>query len=1087
MLGPDRYATAKRVFLEASRMPRGERTRFVLTQCEGDDELHEHVRRLLAVDESGDEFLERPALAVAGSGLAPGTRLGRYRVVRLLGEGGMGVVYEAEQDEPARHVALKIIRAGYLSERLRSRFRHEIRVLGQLRHPGIAQIYDAGTLEVGGERVPYFAMELIEGRLLLACAGALKLGVRERLELVAQVCDAVHHAHQKGVVHRDLKPANILVEETGSTDGDAPSGRPPLQVKVLDFGVARVTDADVRAVTIQTSAQQLVGTVPYMSPEQAAADPEGVDIRTDVYSIGVVAFELLAGRLPHPIQGRALHEAVRAIREDEPARLGSIDRALRGDVDTIVAKALEKDRERRYGSAAEMAADIRRFLRDEPIAARPPSALYHLRTYARRHKPLVAAAGIVLLAMVAATIVSAWQAGVALRAKALAEEGQGRADRRADVARRPARRATLAAVAAATDDDPIAARQLLQDTEEDGRGWAWRYWDARQDRSVAMVAAQEDIADAWVSPDGAEVMILTRDGIVTRGNPGDVKPVARLPGGPFYPAAFSADGARVVAACGADARSLDLFDTGDGRLVRHVADLDAPARLLEASADAGVICAGLNRTPRGPPADEVWVWGAAGGAAGHPLRQAHDISGLALSRDGRWAALGLVNLTIWDTASFSATTSPGEFLNGLRYAISDDGAAAAAGGPDKLVRIWRRGVDEPLVLRGHAGSISALAFDHAGLRLASAGEDLTIRLWDARTGEARGVLTGHTGPVRRLRFCADDSRLMSVGADRTVRLWTPDPAEGVTVLRDHSSYVYGVAFTPDGSRLVSAGWDRSIRVWDAASGRSIRVISDAGPGVITALAVSPDGATIVSARKTGHWDPAQVCLWDTASGQPLEQFPFAAGEVTDLVFNRAGTRLWMGWENGGVGVADLSAHPPGVRDVVTRHATYAVAVSQDERRIVIGGDAGGVRIADADTGDTIRGWTGHADTVTAVAWCPSRPLVASASADSTVRLWNSDTGRLVARLDRHWGKVFALAFSPDGDYLASGSDDTTIRIWDTDSGEDLTQLRGHEGYVYSLAFSPDGRMLVSGSGDGTVRVWDTVPVRERWGAAGRSP
>ncbi len=302
----------------------------------------------------------------------------------------MGVVYEAEQEDPRRRVALKVIRQGMVNRRLLSRFRHEAHVLGQLRHPGIAQIHEAGTADAGAGGQPYFAMELVSGRTLIEYADTRGLGTRERLELVARVCDALHHAHQKGVIHRDLKPANILVEEDG-------------QPKILDFGVARATDADIQTVTVQTDVGEIVGTVPYMSPEQASGDPDALDIRSDIYAIGVISFELLAGRLPYNVRGRTIYEAVRVIREEEPSRLSSIDRAFRGDVETIVAKALEKDKSRRYQSAADVAADIRRYLNDEPIDARPASTMYQLGKFARRHKAIAGAAGVVAVVLVLAT------------------------------------------------------------------------------------------------------------------------------------------------------------------------------------------------------------------------------------------------------------------------------------------------------------------------------------------------------------------------------------------------------------------------------------------------------------------------------------------------------------------------------------------------------------------------------------------------------------------------------------------------------------------------------------------------------------
>ncbi|MCC6428706.1 MAG: serine/threonine protein kinase [Phycisphaerales bacterium] len=306
------------------------------------------------------------------------SRIGRYTIIRILGEGGMGTVYEAQQESPRRAVALKVIRAGQVSHSLLRRFEHESAVLGRLQHPGIAQVYEAGTIEdERGHSVPFFAMEFIRGVPLTEYASIKNLGTGERLDLIARICDAVYHAHQKGVIHRDLKPGNILVDEAG-------------QPKVLDFGVARATDSDVQQTTLQTNIGQIIGTVPYMSPEQVTGDPSELDTRSDVYALGVIAYELLAGRLPYSLDKRLIHEAVRIIREEEPTRLSSINRTLRGDVETIIAKALEKDKARRYQSAESLASDIRRYLKDEPIIARPASTWYQAAKFARRNRGLVA-------------------------------------------------------------------------------------------------------------------------------------------------------------------------------------------------------------------------------------------------------------------------------------------------------------------------------------------------------------------------------------------------------------------------------------------------------------------------------------------------------------------------------------------------------------------------------------------------------------------------------------------------------------------------------------------------------------------------
>jgi hypothetical protein len=414
---PERWQKLKELCHLALERESAQRASFLAEACVDDEDLRREAESMIARATSGAGILDGPiwkelgveagvpAPAVETAQWIPAT-IGRYRILRVVGEGGMGIVYEAEQDQPRRLVALKVIRPGLASSDMLRRFERESQALGRLHHVGIAQIYEAGTAETGFGAQPYFAMEFIHGIPLRQYAESHRLNTRQRLELMARVCESVEHAHQHGIIHRDLKPGNILVDEAG-------------QPKVLDFGVARLTGGATQA-TLQTDLGQLVGTLAYMSPEQVLGDPGQMDSRSDVYALGVILYELLAQRLPYEIKDQ-VYDAVRTIREEDPKGLSSINRVFRGDIETIVAKALEKDKARRYASAAAMQADIRKYLADEPISARPASTIYQLQKFAQRHKALVSATAIVFVVLVAGVVVSTREAVKARRAEQTAQ------------------------------------------------------------------------------------------------------------------------------------------------------------------------------------------------------------------------------------------------------------------------------------------------------------------------------------------------------------------------------------------------------------------------------------------------------------------------------------------------------------------------------------------------------------------------------------------------------------------------------------------------------------------------------------------
>jgi len=421
--------------------------------------------------------------------------IGPYRIKRLLGEGGMGAVYEAEQEHPRRTVALKVIKPGLASPSMLLRFERESQALALLQHPGVAQIYEAGMAETPAGRQPYFAMELIRGESLRRHTEVNRLTPRQRLELTARICDAVHHAHQRGLIHRDLKPGNIMVDETG-------------QPKILDFGVARLTDSDALA-TRQTDIGQLLGTLSYMSPEQVLADPMQLDTRTDVYSLGVILYELLADRPPYQLSAD-IAQAALTIRNEDPSQLSSVDRAYRGDVETIVAKALEKEKARRYNSAADFAADIRRYLRDEPIEARPASVGYQAGKFARRNRVLVVGVAAVFVVLAGGIVVSTSQAARAGRAERDAIRERDLATAAGQMATRERDRALLA------EQDATSERNRAVSAEE----------EAIQERNRALTEKQRADNEAAAAKAVSEFLrtdLLAQANVVNQARP-DVKP-----------------------------------------------------------------------------------------------------------------------------------------------------------------------------------------------------------------------------------------------------------------------------------------------------------------------------------------------------------------------------------------------------------------------------------------------------------------------------------------------------------------------------------------------------------------------------------
>lgn len=397
---PETWIRVRLILEDALELPLGEQAAFARHASAGDEELLESITRLLSSAEPCPDFLgaprmQRPAAPVDLEGVQ---QVGDYRVLYQLGSGGMGAVFAAEHASLGRRVALKLLPAAYASDSAQARFRAEVQMLARLRHPRIAQIFEAGSANVAGTEVPWFAMELVEGSLdLLTWADESGASLTERLRLFGQLCEAVEHGHGRGVLHRDLKPSNVLV------DGDG-------RVRLIDFGIARALEGgpddrgDAGDALAHTRTGWLIGTPQCMAPEQLSEDERDLDVRCDVYALGALLFELACGQPPHDFTGQSLAAITRILRDDEPARPRSLVAELPADLEWVILKALEKDRRLRYPTVAALGEDLRRLRADEPVSAGPPSARYRLVKFARRNRVLVAGSAAVLAGLTLAVV-----------------------------------------------------------------------------------------------------------------------------------------------------------------------------------------------------------------------------------------------------------------------------------------------------------------------------------------------------------------------------------------------------------------------------------------------------------------------------------------------------------------------------------------------------------------------------------------------------------------------------------------------------------------------------------------------------------
>jgi WD40 repeat protein/tRNA A-37 threonylcarbamoyl transferase component Bud32 len=1028
-----------------------------------------------------------------------------YEVLGELGRGGMGVVYKARQTGLNRPCALKMILAGaHATPEAAARFLTEAAAIARLQHPHIIQIHHIGE----AEGLPFFELEYVPGGSLDRQLDGTPWPPERAARLAEQLARGIAEAHRLGIVHRDLKPANVLLAADGTP-------------KITDFGLARAVGGGSGL----TGSEAVMGTPSYMAPEQAEGKTKEAGPAADVYSAGAILYELLTGR--PPFRGATVLETLEQVKSTEPVSPSRLVPRMPRDIETICLKCLQKDPARRYGSAEELAEDLRRFQAGEPIAARRVGELERAWRWCRRN-PAVSSLG----AGVAALLVM-MAVGGTLAAWTFAEKARIESGLRSDAVEA---RSTAVAKAAELESSLYVdrvnrayreweannvglAEQLLDDCPSALRGWEWRFvkhlchlerltfrghtaavLSLALSPDGSMVASGAGSFDHPGSDDEAELILW---------NAANGEVVRRLTGlkGAVRGLAFSLDGKTLASAnefvSPERGGHLTLWEVATGQVLWDEPESETSTLCLAFSPDSRTIAAGSGAFNDRAVTGHVTLRDAAKGKELFRLRgQPGGVSSIAFSGpDGKMlAAAGFGLIELWDLGSRDKPVHVLRAHESFVYDVtfSPDGRRLASGGYDGTIKLWDTATGKfALPLYGHTSKVVGLAFSPDGKTLASASEDMSVRLWDATTGREDGMFRGHTSFANGVAFASDGRTLASAGQDRTVRIWDVRRSRQV-VFREHTAWVDSASFSPDGRLVVSAasayeGIDNTVRLWDPSTGDLLQTFRG-----YAAAFFSPEGRSLLTYTPDDKWHRI-----DVATHRELEVFPKGfpppeagligrgispdgrhirtrlADKVTQQIWDVPTGKLVITLRGHREPVLcwDFSPHvfSPDSRLLASLSAPVDSAWSLHNK------PGRELKIWDVATGREILTISGPTWRYRSVEFSPDSRLIAVFSApelgtEDTVRIFDTSTGIEVLTLHGHTTIVVCLAFSPDGKRIATGSGDLTIRLWDTSTGQQVLTLRGHTAAVTSLAFSPDGHRLVSGGIDWTARVWDATPL-----------